>query len=67
MAQRDELFRCFGPRIIEAFMLVTLDETNRLRAKLNMPAVNQLDVLLQLQGKLSMLEPYVWEQDPINH
>ena len=65
MSQRDELFRCFGPRLIEAFMLVSLDETNRLRAKLNMPLVNQLELLLQMQGKLAMLAPYVWESDPL--
>jgi hypothetical protein len=63
MAQRDELFKKFGPLMLEAFMIMVLDETNRLRKKLNMQQLTPQDVLNEINNHLSTLPPYDWMQD----
>lgn len=60
MPGRDELFRKFGPLLTEAFMLLILDEVNRIRNHVGMPAVTKQDVLDQINNHLSELEPYEW-------
>lgn len=60
MSQRDELFRKFGPILLEAICLVILDEVNRLRTHVNMPPITKQDVLDELNNHLSELEPYDW-------
>ena len=60
MAKRDDLFQKFGPLLLEATLMIMLEETNRLRAKLGMPEVTKQDVLDQFNNHLSELEPYSW-------
>jgi hypothetical protein len=60
MSKRDDLFRSFGPLLLEAFMRITLEETNRLRAKLNMPQITDENVMSQIDKKLSEQTPYGW-------
>ena len=59
-SERDNLFQQFGPILLEAFMIMVLDETNRLRKKLNMTQLTQLDVLNEISNHLSELQPYSW-------
>jgi len=60
MPERDELFRKFGPILLEAVILVILEEANRIRNKLGMPNLTKQDVLDELNNHLSELEPYDW-------
>ncbi|MCJ7777742.1 MAG: hypothetical protein MUP16_05455 [Sedimentisphaerales bacterium] len=46
-------------------MIMILDETNRLRKKIGMPAITQADVLKEISNHLSELQPYSWmEENP---
>lgn len=60
MPGREELFRQFGPILLEAFMIMVLEETNRLRKKLNMPELTKQDVLDEINNHLSELPEYDW-------
>lgn len=60
MAKRDELFAKFGPILLEAIVVMQVEETNRLRAKLNMPPVTKQMFYDEINNHLSELEPYGW-------
>lgn len=63
MAQRDDLFQQFGPLLLEAFALLILDEVNRIRQHVGMPAITKQQVLDEINNHLSELEPYDWMQE----
>jgi len=60
MAQRDDLFRKFGPILLEACCWVLLDYQNELRQNQGMELLTMNDVLLKLENHLSELQPYDW-------
>lgn len=64
MSQRDELFRKFGPILLEAFMIMTLDAINALRVKAGLPAYTKQQVMDEINNHLSTLEPYDWMKTP---
>lgn len=64
MAERDELMHKTGPFLLEAFIRITVEECNRLRAKLNMPQITKENFFNQINNDLSHLEPYNWMNTP---
>lgn len=60
MAKRDELFRQFGPLLLEAITDFMLDNVNALRQEQGMPEITKDEYLEQLSNHLSELEPYDW-------
>lgn len=63
MAKRDDLYQKFGPVLFEAIVTVLLAETNRLRLRLSMPAVDMQDFITALENELEKLTPYDWMAD----
>lgn len=60
MAQRDELFRKFGPLLLEAICLVLLDQINDLRDNQGMPRITEQDLIDSLNNHLGGLPLYGW-------
>lgn len=63
MAQRDELFRQFGPMLLEAFAVMILEEVNRIRQHVGMPQITKQQVLNEINNHLSALEQYDWMKE----
>lgn len=63
MSQRDELYRKFGPILLEAQVLVLLEHINILRVNQGMPKITEQDLIDSLNNHLSSLEPYDWMED----
>lgn len=57
---RDELMRKFGPILLEAFAIMVLDETNRIRQYVGMPKITKQQVLDEISNHLSTLTLYDW-------
>ena len=62
---RDELYQKFGPRLIEAIVLVVKDEINVLRVEAGLPERTNQQLLSALENKLTQVTPYTWEGDSI--
>lgn len=60
MSQRDELFQKFGPILLEAIVRLCVDEANRVRDKIGMPAITKEMFYDEINNHLSELEPYDW-------
>lgn len=60
MPQRDDLFRKFGPLIVEAIILITKDEINNLRALHSLPERTNEQIMTALENKLSLITLYGW-------
>jgi len=60
MTQRDELFRRFGPMLLEALIIMIVEECNRLRSKAGMPHITKEMFFDEINNHLSELEPYDW-------
>lgn len=60
MADRDELFKKFGPILFEAFVIMAVEETNRIRQHIGMPTISKQDFLDEINNHLSELTPYDW-------
>ena len=60
MAKRDDLFRQFGPLLIEAIVDFVLDNVNALRKEQGMPEISKDDYLDLLSNHVSELPPYDW-------
>lgn len=60
MADRDDMMKKFGPRLLEAVALVVIDEINILRAKKNLPPRTAGQLLNAINNKLDTLPPYDW-------
>lgn len=63
MSQRDELYRKFGPILLEAQILVLLEQINILRQNQGMPEITEQDLIDSLNNHLSSLQPYDWMED----
>lgn len=64
MAKRDELFRQFGPLLIEALFDFLLENVNTLRQNQGMPEITKDDYLTLLSNHITELEPYDWMKKP---
>jgi len=56
MTERNDLFRKFGPILLEAGCQVLLDYQNELRKKQGMELLTMDDILLKLENHLSKLQ-----------
>jgi len=65
MAQRDELFRHFGPILLEAMVLVLLEQINVLRENQGMPEITEQELIDSLNNHLGELQPYDWMSEEI--
>ncbi len=63
MTTREELYKKFGPMLIEALMTMMVTECNRLRAQLGMPTITKQIFLDEINDHLSALEPYEWMEE----
>lgn len=60
MAQRDDLFRKFGPLVVEGLVLITKDEINLLRDLHGLAARTNEQIMTALENKLGSLPKYDW-------
>lgn len=60
---REDLYKKFGPMLIEALALVMLDEINALRASLSLPLRTKQQLVNALKAKLDSLSKYDWMND----
>jgi len=65
MTTRDEFYRFFGPKQIEALALVTLDEINVLRLKLGLSPRTESQLLEAVNNRVSTLPSYDWMKQPV--
>ena len=61
MAQRDTLYRQFGPKLIEALAEVIKDEINILRAQHGLADRTVGQLATAIEGKLASAIDYDWE------
>lgn len=57
---REELYRKFGPVIMEAIVLIVKDEINVIREQLGMPGRTNQQLMNAVETKLNSLELYDW-------
>lgn len=62
MATREELYKKFGPRLIDAVVEVTLDEINIIRDELGLPLRTGTQVVDAISNKLDGIPLYPWQQ-----
>ena len=60
MATREELYRKFGPQLIEALAKVVLDEVNALRSNAGLAERTGQQLIDALAGKLEDTPQYDW-------
>lgn len=60
MPEREEIYRKFGPLLLEAMILVLLEQINVLRNEQGMPEITEQDLVDSLENHLSELSPYDW-------
>lgn len=60
MATREELYRKFGPMLIEAIVLIIKDEINIMRTQLGLPKRTNKQLSTAIDDKLSSLSPFDW-------
>ncbi len=60
MATRDELFKKFGPKLLEALFLVLLDEINNLRPGQGQPTIEMQDLINAAANHVDTLPDYEW-------
>ena len=57
---RDELYRQFGPKVVEAIVLIVKDEINILRSLAGLPERTNQQLLNAIEAKLELIEDYNW-------
>ena len=60
MATRDELFRKFGPKLLEAMFMVLLEEINTLRPGQGQPTIAMEDLIDSAANHVNNLSDYDW-------
>lgn len=60
MSQRDDLFKKFGPKLIEAFISIVLDEINILRVEASLTPRTPAQVFPAVLSKLNSCSDYEW-------
>jgi len=57
---REELYRKFGPKLVEAIALVIKDEINVLRTNASLPERTDQQIIDAIETKLTAAEDYPW-------
>lgn len=57
---RDQLYQRFGPKLIEAIVLVVKDELNLLRSQCELPERTNQNIIDAVSNKLSNIVDYDW-------
>jgi len=57
---REELYRKFGPKLVEAVALVIKDEINILRTNASLAERTVQQIIDAIQTKLTAIEDYPW-------
>lgn len=65
MATREELYRKFGPQLIEALVLVVKDEINILRVDAGKPERTNQQIMDALSNKLAGTPGYDWMTEDV--
>lgn len=60
MGLRDTSMQKFGPKLIEAIVLLILDEINILRAEHSLPERTTTQLLTQLSDQVDEISDYDW-------
>ena len=60
---RENLYKQFGPMLMEALALVVLDEINELRTRASLPPRTKAQLVSGLEMKLTSLDKYDWMND----
>lgn len=60
ISEREEIYRKFGPILLEAVCLCLLDQVNELRREQGMPEITEQDIIDNLNNHLNELQPYDW-------
>ncbi|MHA1304368.1 MAG: hypothetical protein ACTSPI_11780 [Candidatus Heimdallarchaeaceae archaeon] len=63
MATREELYRGFGPKLLEAIVLVIRDEINDVRTNAGLSEKTEQNIIDAIDTKLSNLEDYDWQSE----
>lgn len=64
MTTRDDLFQKFGPLLIEAIALATLDQINALRSTAGLPQITYSRAIDEISNHLTHLDEYSWMEGP---
>ena len=62
---REKLYRYFGPKLIEAVVLIIKDEINILRTKAELPERTNKQIITAISNKLDSLSDYNWMDEQI--
>lgn len=65
MTTRDELYRAFGPKLIEALADLVLDEINILRTQAELAERTKQQLGDALKAKLDATADYDWMNPPV--
>lgn len=58
---REELYRKFGPKLVEAIVLIVKDEINILRNEVGLPARTNEQLTNAVSEKLDSVPDYDWQ------
>jgi hypothetical protein len=61
MATREELYRAFGPKLIEALALVVKEEINIVRASASLPERTNQQIVNAIEIKLQSIPNFPWQ------
>lgn len=64
MATRNELFRQFGPQLLEALFKDLFENIRELRHATGQPERTYEDFLDEVAGRMPTIEPYDWMETP---
>ena len=66
MATREDLYRKFGPQLVEALVLIIRDEINTLRGKVGLPERTNQQIMDAIDNRLTNDVPvYNWMNNQI--
>lgn len=57
---REELYRKFGPKLVEAIALIIKDEINILRTNASLSERTDQQIIDAIETKLTAMEDYSW-------
>lgn len=59
---REQLYRRFGPMLVEALVMIIKDEINLIRQELGLSARTNQQLINAIENKLDSLDEYEWMQ-----
>ena len=60
---REELYRAFGPKLIEAIVRITLEEINKLRAVNGLSEYSNEQLITAISNELKEIPDYSWMEN----